>query len=503
MRGGTDLRVAPAAALAWAAGAVATGVTSRVAALVTAGALAAGALAVVAGVRRRRRRRPVTSPAASTEAPAAAPTAAGTALGTLALALLAVAAVGASGTVHLAQREAATTLLRQAVAVEGSVVGDPRPLRFHGTRVRVAPRTVVLADGRRTALPPVELLVRGGPGWADVDHGATVRLAGPVTVLAGERAVVEVRAGPPDVLAPPRGVAAAVGVLRDGLVASVERLPPDSRGLVPGTAVGDTRAMPADLAQAMRDTGLTHVIAVSGAHFSVVLAALLGLGAAMRLPAGARAAATLVGVVGFALLVHPGPAVLRAAVMGGIAVLGLVLGRPSRAVPALCWAVVGLVCWDPWTARDVGFHLSVAATAAIVLLAPRLAQRLPGPHAVRTAVAVPAAAQAACGPVLVLLDPVLPVYAVPANLLAAPALLPGTLGGVLATLARPVAPWLADACLHVADGAARWLAGVARGLAALPLARVPWPAGAGGAWLLAVVTAGVLVVVLRRPVREP
>lgn len=497
---GTDLRVVPAALLAWASGAVVTAGLRGSTALLLALALALVALLLAVVLALGVRGRP-----ARTRVEAAS----GTVLGTVLLALLAAAAVGASGAVHLGEREAAMSVLAGADAITGRVVGDPRS-GPGGTLVRLDLRTA--GDGGSWAeVPDVRVLVRGDSTWADVEHGSLVGVGAlpgagrdvPLrfTALPTEAEVAELRAEGAQVLAPPAGVAAVVNRLRHGLAGATEHLSPDSRGLVPGTAVGDTRAVPRDLTQAMRDTGLAHVTAVSGAHFSVVLAALLGVGAALRWPTPLRAGATILGVLGFAVLVHPGPAVLRAAVTGGVVVLGLLLGRPSRAVPALCWAVVGLVCWDPWTSRDVGFHLSVVATAAIVLVSPALAARLAGPRALRTAVAVPLAAQAACGPLLVLLDPVVPLYAVPANMLAVPALVPGTLSGLVATVTSPWAPWLADPCIRVADIAARWLAGVARGFAALPLARVPWPAGAGGAVLLALLTAASAVVLLRRPPR--
>lgn len=508
--GGTDVRLVPAALLGWGTGALVTsGMSAWWAGVVAAVLLGAAATVAVARPAGRH----------------------GSVAGTVLLALLAGAAVAGSGTVHLGQREAAVEVLAVASVVEGRVVGDPRRAGY-ATNARL--ELLAVADGRPgegwTRVPPVRLLVRGDSAWLEVEHGTTVRLEGPaagpstgsfapsapsvvaapsapsaptaLTVLTGRREVAELRSGAPQPVAPAQGVAAAVNDLRSGLVGVTEHLGPDARGLVPGTAVGDTRAVPNDLTRAMRDTGLAHVTAVSGAHFSVVLAALLGLGAVLRWPVPIRVAVTTAGVLGFAVLVHPGPAVLRAAVMGAVVVLGLALGRPSRAVPALGWAVVGLVCWDPWTARDVGFHLSVVATAAIVLVAPRLAERLPGPRPLRTAVAVPTAAQAACGPILILLDPVVPLYAVPANMLAVPSLLPATLSGLLATLTVPWGPsWLTDLCLGVAAVAARWLAGVARGFAALPGARVPWPDGAGGAWLLAVVTALVAALVLRLPPR--
>lgn len=203
-------------------------------------------------------------------------------------------------------------------------------------------------------------------------------------------------------------------------------------------------------------------------------------------------------MTGFVLLVHPEPSVLRAALMGAVALSAVLLGRPSQAVAALSVTVMGLLLVDPWLARSYGFALSVLATAGLVLgtapIARGLARALPSWLAL--AIAVPVAAQLACAPVIVLLDPSVSVYSVPANLLAAPALVPATLLSVVSALVSPWWPVGALAVARAAGWSTWWIAEVAEGFAAAPHARVPWPAGIGGASLLAALTLA-LVVLLR------
>ncbi|MEK8228568.1 ComEC/Rec2 family competence protein [Oerskovia sp. M15] len=113
------------------------------------------------------------------------------------------------------------------------------------------------------------------------------------------------------------------------------------------------------------------------------------------------------------------------------------------------------------------------------------------------ALAVPLTAQLACAPVLVLLDPSIATYAVPANLVAAPALVPATVLGVLATLVAPWFPLGGTVLAWPAGLAAWWIAAVARFFAALPGARLPWLGGAPGAAALAVLTVAALVLAWR------
>ncbi|WP_307844511.1 ComEC/Rec2 family competence protein [Actinotalea solisilvae] len=315
----------------------------------------------------------------------------------------------------------------------------------------------------------------------------------------GDEAVaLVVASGGPGVTGPPGALDAGAAALRSRLLEATDDLPGDARGLVPGAAVGDTSRVPADLATAMRTSGLTHVTAVSGAHVAVLGVAVLALTAG--LPRPARTAACALVLAGFVLLVRPEPSVVRAAGMGAVALAGLAVGRRSRALPALAATVTVLLVVDPWLARSYGFVLSVVATGAIVLLAPALVRRVPGrvPRWAAVALAVPVAAQAACAPVLVLLDPGVSLYAVPANLAAAPAVAPATLLGLAATLAAPVAPTAAAALARVAAVPSGWIGTVARTAAGLDGARLAWPGGPGGALLLAGVTAAGLVLVLVR-----
>ena len=254
--------------------------------------------------------------------------------------------------------------------------------------------------------------------------------------------------------------------------------------------VGDTTALPPDLEDDMRTTGLTHLSAVSGANFTLVcgtvLLVLTALGAG-RVP---RLAVAAVAAVGFVVLARPEPSVLRAAAMGLVGLVGLAGSRRAAGVPALAVAVVLLCVLDPWLSRSAGFALSVLATGGLLLLAGpwtrTLARALPLWAA--AAVAVPLAAQAVCSPVTVLLTPQLSLVAVPANVLVAPAVAPATVLGVVAALLAPVWPQGAAGVAWLAGWAVRWIALVARRGADLPHAAVPWPEGVGGAVLLAGVT---------------
>jgi competence protein ComEC len=266
-------------------------------------------------------------------------------------------------------------------------------------------------------------------------------------------------------------------------------LDPRSAGLLPGLVVGDTRAMDPVLAEDFRRAGLTHLTAVSGANVAIALTGVLW---PLRRRAVDRRVQAVIGglvLVGFVVLARPSPSVVRAAAMGAVTLLALASGRSKAAIPALGAAVGVLLLHDPGLARDAGFALSVAATAAIVLLAPGWSRRLRDrgwPPVLADALAVSTAAGLATAPIVAGLSGTVSLVSLPANLLAAPAVAPATVLGLLAAVVGVLVPPLADGLVWLAGWPVRWLVLIAERAAAVPDAAAGWPAGTGGAVLLTV-----------------
>ena len=302
-------------------------------------------------------------------------------------------------------------------------------------------------------------------------------------------AVVSAR-GPPTPSGDPSVVQRAASSVRDGLAASAARvLPARPAGLLPGLVVGDTRALDPVLQSDFRRAGLTHLTAVSGANVAIVLTGVLW--PLRRRVVDRRIQAVVAGLVlvGFVLLARPSPSVVRAGAMGAVTLLALASGRARAAVPALATAVVVLLVLEPGLARDPGFALSVVATGAIVLLAPGWSRRLRSrgcPAVLADALAVSAAAGLATAPLVAALSGTVSLVSLPANLVAAPAVAPATVLGLLAALVATVLPAAGDALVWLAGWPTRWLVMVAERAAAVPDGATGWPAGAPGAVLLTV-----------------
>lgn len=392
----------------------------------------------------------------------------------------------------------------------GSASGRPARVRLvaHLTALHVGRD----ADGRTVddtvRLPrPVPVVVfatgAGDRGAAsahrDLGVGAVVRLSAAVRAAdPGDRtAYLLLARGAPEPAGDPVGPLGIADDLRAGLADAAADLRGPGAQLLPGLAIGDVSAVTPALAQTMKDSSLTHLTAVSGANCAVIVGLVLALAAAVGLRPPARAVAALTALGAFVVLVTPQPSVVRAAVMAAVLIVSTASGRPSRGLPALAVAVVVLLTSDPWLARDLGFALSVLATAGLLVLAPPLADRLSRrvPRRLAEALAIPLAAQVACQPVLLVLQPGLPVHGVLANVLAEPAAAPATIGGLVACVVLPVWPAAGGLVLRLAWLPAAWIAAVASVVSRLPAGRVPWASGPAGIIALAVAIALVVAVV--------
>jgi len=406
------------------------------------------------------------------------------------------AATAARVTVRDAAPLAALVREHATVHMRLTVADDPRPVRgvagrASGYAVPASAISVEAPGDVALALSVNVLVLAEDQGWRALLPGTRVAATGRLAPgRPGDlNAAVLSVSGPPDEVGVAPWAQRAAGALREGLRRACASLPTEAGGLLPGLVEGDTSRLDPGVADDFRATGMTHLLAVSGANVAIVLSVVLL--AARWCRAGPRVAAILCGLalVGFVILARPSPSVLRAAAMGGLGLLALALGRSRAALPALLASVVVLVLFDPALAGDAGFALSVFATAGLLLLAPRwrdalCQRRVPRPLA--EALAIPAAAQVACAPVIAGISGTVSLVAVPANLLAEPVVAPATILGVVAALLSVAWPAAAAFVAWLGSWPARWLVTVARTGAHAPDGVLAWPGGTGGALLLTV-----------------
>lgn len=409
-------------------------------------------------------------------------------------------------------------LARQGAVVRVSVVvtTDPRLVTTNPARPTVLYRASirrVLGRGMDST-PNTPVLVFARPSWRMPAWHDRVEFLGRLQpAKPGDDVVALLDArSPPQVVGRPGLLTRWVESLRVDTRAATSSLPNDPWGLVPALVMGDTSRMPTRLDDDMRASGLTHLNAVSGANVTFVLVGAGWLAGWFRVPRRWRIPLALLVLGWFVLLCRPEPSVLRAAVMGVVGLLGVSMSRRRAGPPALGVAIVALLAWDPWLSRSYGFALSTLATLGLLLFArpwgDAIARWLPTrARPMADAIAIPLAAQAACAPVIVLLQSSVSVVGVPANLLAAVFVEPATLAGVVTVVVSPLGPVVAAIPAWCAAAPAWCIASIAHATAGVPGGSLPWPGGVGGALLLGAVTiaiiwagAGVLHRVRNRPV---
>jgi competence protein ComEC len=285
-----------------------------------------------------------------------------------------------------------------------------------------------------------------------------------------------------------------------GLLAAIDRARARARDRIDATFPADVGPMAralvlgeSDLAPeddvAMRTSGLSHLLAVSGMHLVIaVVTVVAGLRALLsrveRLVARADVG-RIVAALGvplawvYAELAGDGGSTRRAAWMLTASFVARALGRRADAVRAFGWSLVAMAAFDALVSFDVSFVLSAAATAGLIAFSRPLAAlgtRLPARlEPVVRAVSTTIAATIPCAPILARFAPTLPLGGVLANLLAVPVgesiALPLCLAHAL------LAPWPAAerGCALAATGALRIVRVIARGFAGVTTLSAPVP----------------------------
>jgi competence protein ComEC len=475
-----DLRLMIPAAAAWSAAGVALGWAPRTA-LLYALVLVVFAVGALIGVRR----------GWALVVAAAAICAAGS----TAAAAWRVAAIDRGPLPALAAAHAKVTLELvvaadpQARQVAVGTHGATRSIVFFSAKA-VAVTTL---DGVTTSIRSPVFVLAAGRGWVGLQPSQHVRAAGRLGVPQPgefETATFDASGSPSDI-GPPSTLQRVAGKARAGLREAAAPLPDASGGLFPGLVDGDVSRLPLDVVADFKTTGLTHLVAVSGANVAIVLGATLVGARWLRLPLRGQAWAGALVIVGFVVVARPQPSVLRAAAMGLVAVLALATGRRHRALPALAAAVLCLIYVDPMLSRSIGFALSVLATGALVTLAPVLRETLVRrmPRWLAEALSVPTAASLVCAPLIASISGTVSLAAIPANVLAEPAVAPATILGVLTACVAPVSMPAAHLLARLAEVPCAWVVFIARTFARLPGAAVHWPSGLAGAFDFGLVAA--------------
>ncbi|MCJ7622983.1 MAG: ComEC family competence protein, partial [Anaerolineaceae bacterium] len=159
---------------------------------------------------------------------------------------------------------------------------------------------------------------------------------------------------------------AAIYHLRERAYEVVNRLyPQPEAALLAGILLGMENDIPFNLERAFQDTGTAHIIAISGFNIAI----LAGLFASLTSRFVSHFWSPLVSIIGitvYTILVGAQPPVVRAAVMGSMALFGRQIGRKQVGANALAVTAAAMCFVNPLLLRDAGFQLSAAATLGLI-----------------------------------------------------------------------------------------------------------------------------------------
>ena len=381
--------------------------------------------------------------------------------------------------------EVTAVVSTDAHALAPRVIGTQFAQQSYSALVRV----IEIKDGERGyRLRSPARLISSESEFKEILPGQKIR----VQVLAlpskeGRVAALLINKGSFVVVSQPSRWAKSLDRIRDGLRAASGT--GDSGALIPGMVLGDTSLQSVTFKNEMRRSGLTHLVAVSGANFAIVSTFILYLMQFVFRKIPLRLGATALFLIAFIALVRPSPSVLRAAAMAAVLLIAQGTHRGRDSLPALGFAIAAVVVADPWQVRDPGFALSVLATAGLLIAAPRLVEKfstvMPKPLAI--VIATPLAATLFCSPVIVAISGQLSLMSIVANVLAAPAVAPITIVGFVAGLVSPAFPSLSQLLLWCIKPLAAWVAWIASVISDYSV--ITFATGAKGFFIIASVLA--------------
>ena len=273
------------------------------------------------------------------------------------------------------------------------------------------------------------------------------------------------------------------GLLRQRIKSLIEGcFPADTMGFAKALLLGDKAGLDYETTLSFRLTGLSHIVAVSGLHLSILFALIY------RIAGKRRFLTALIGipaVILFAAVAGFTPSVTRAAIMQIIMMLALLMRREYDPPTALACAVLVMLVWNPLVIASAGFQMSVCSVAGIYLFYSRIEKWLraklkgEGKGLLRrlakgfvSSVALSVSATLLTAPLVAFYYGTVSLVSLAANLVVVPIISVIFYGIILACLAGVLLPAWSVGIGWLVSWLIRYVFGVTGFLSGLPLAAV-------------------------------
>lgn len=280
-------------------------------------------------------------------------------------------------------------------------------------------------------------------------------------------------------------------------------LPPDVAALLKGMTLGDDSSLSEQAKRDFRRASLTHIVAASGQNVSLLVlftsTALGMLGVGLR----PRLLISGIAVLGYVPLAGGEAPIRRACVMGLCALVGSTRGGGRAAVHSLLLAAAVTLLLDPHSINSLGWQLSFAAVAGMMLLTEPIKERAQAvglPPLVSEAIGATTAATLFTAPLIAATVGQLSLTSIPANLLVGGAVAPVMMLGIIASLVGQVSGFLAAPFAGAAALPVAYILEVARLFSRPDWAAVAWRPGSVALFCIGAALVGVSILVRARRV---
>ena len=249
----------------------------------------------------------------------------------------------------------------------------------------------------------------------------------------------------------------------------------ETAGIVKGLVLGETSDLDTFTYEAFKDTGLAHILAVSGLNVSYFVVLILWL--LRPAPIQLKFSVLLVFLLAYCAIIGFTASVLRASVMALMLTSAYWAQERYDMLTSTAASALIILLADPFQLFDIGFQLSFAAVAAIAMLGPSIMHALRRlPKWLSSTAAVSSSATLGTLPVTVSCFGRLSLITLPANIIIVPLIGVPTLLGSVAALLGLLSPYIALPFAFVVTVVVRAVVFVTKLMARLPFASVsvPW-----------------------------
>ena len=289
--------------------------------------------------------------------------------------------------------------------------------------------------------------------------------------------------------------------IREALGKMVDRIfEPDTAPIARGILLGDRQTLDEDTNEAFKDTGMSHILAVSGLNAVILIAVVFGFFRILRLGRTPTLVVTLLFIAVYACVTGLTPSIVRASIMAAVMLLGKHFGQQTDTLSGLSLAFVISLIINPLDLFSAGFQLSFGAVLGMLTLGAQikrfLDKRLPAKAS--DAIAASVGASAGTFPVLAAFFNRLSLLSIVINIVILPLASAVTVLTFIASLWALIIGPGAEYVAYAASFVIRIMMTVIHAVAVLPFAAVnvaspPWFATLAAFAIMLIISKYVLI----------